>query len=64
MPASPLDSATESREGRNVTEIAKLLAERLSYDEMYDLVLAIESSNLHASVIQQWKHMRHPNVGN
>ena len=47
-------------EGRNVTQIAALLAAKLTHDEMYDLVLAIESSNLHDAVVRQWQNMEHP----
>ena len=51
---------TERVEGRNVTEIAQLLSEKLSRDEMYDVVLAIESPNFHEAVIAQWKMTGRP----
>ena len=45
------------RELKNVTEIAEVLANKLTHEEMYYVVLAIEDSDFHAAVIRQWKNI-------
>jgi hypothetical protein len=50
----------ESKEQRSVTDIAGLLAKKLTHDEMSDVVMAIEDSDFHAAVRRQWRKMPHP----
>jgi hypothetical protein len=48
----------EPRELKSVAEIAALVANKLTRDEMYYLVLAIEDSDFHAAVIEQWHNLK------
>jgi hypothetical protein len=54
------DFKTDSKEQRNFKEIAALLSSKLTHQEMYELVLAIEDSDFHAAVIRYWQNMEHP----
>ena len=46
---------------KNVTEIAQLLSEKLTLEEMYLVVLAIEDPDFHEAVIRKWKDAERAN---
>jgi hypothetical protein len=56
------EGKSERVEMRNLGEIAQMLSEQLSYDEMADVVQAIEDVDFHQAVIAQWKKMKHPDL--
>ena len=56
----PFDMEAYEKSLKNVTEVAEILANKLTHEEMYYVVLAIEDSDFHDAIIRKWQSMEHP----